>query len=66
MNSKNADATINQVEFYQVSFTAKNDDVLDLIKIRFENQTQEDQVATARTPTLTESFAPKKHFFAAM
>ena len=61
MHSNNAALIINQLEFYLGSITAKNDDVLGLAKNYFEIKTQEDQVATAQTPTPSESVRSKKH-----
>ena len=58
MHSNNAAETINQLEFYLGSTTAKHDDVLGLAKNYFQFKHQEDQVATARTPS--ESVRSKK------
>ena len=60
MHSNNAAETINQLGFYLGSITAKNDDVLGLAKNYFQIKHQEDQVATARTPTPSESVRSKK------
>ena len=60
MHSNNAVETINQLEFYLGSTTAKHDDVLGLAKNYFHIKNQEDQVATARTPTPSESVRSKK------
>ena len=60
MHSNNAAETINQLEFYLGSTTAKHDDVLGLAKNYFQIKHQEDQVATARTPTPSESVRSKK------
>ena len=60
MHSNNAAETINQPEFYLGSTTAKHDDVLGLAKNYFQIKHQEDQVATARTPTPSESVRYKK------
>ena len=47
MHSNKAAETINQLEFYLGSATAKHDDVLGLAKNYFQIKHQEDQVATA-------------------
>ena len=60
MHGNNAAETINQLDFYLSSITAKNDDVLGLAKINFQIKPQDDQVATARTPTPSESVRSKK------
>ena len=60
MHSNNAAETINQLEFYLGSTTAKHGDVLCLAKNYFQIKHQEDQVATARTPTPSESVRSKK------
>ena len=60
MHSNNAAETINQLEFHLGSTTAKHDDVLGLAKNYFQIKHQEDQVATARTPTPSESVRSKK------
>ena len=60
MQSNNAAETINQLEFYLGSTTAKHDEVLGLAKNYFQIKHQEDQVATARTPTPSESVRSKK------
>ena len=60
MHSNNAAETINQFEFYLGCITAKNDDVLGLAKNYFQIKHQEDQVATARTPTPSESVRSMK------
>ena len=65
MHSKNAVEIINQIEFYIGSITANNDNVLGLAKNYFENKTQGDQVATAQTPTPSESLRSKKPHFTA-
>ena len=61
MHNNNAAETINQFGFYLGSITAKNDNVLGLAKNYFRIKPQEDQVATARTPTPSESVRSKKH-----
>ena len=60
MHSNNAAETINQLEFHLGSNTAKKDDVLGLAKNYFQLKPQKDQVATARTPTPSESVRSKK------
>ena len=60
VHSNNIAETINQLEFYLKSITAKNDYVSGLAKSYFQIKTQEDQVATARTPTPSESVRSKK------
>ena len=55
MHRNKAAETINQLEFYLGSITAKHDDVLGLAKNYFQIEHQEDQVATA-----TESVRSKK------
>ena len=60
MHSNNAAETINKLEFYLGSITAKKDDVLDPAKNYFQFKPQKDQVATARTPTPSESVRSKK------
>ena len=60
LRSNNAAETINQLEFYLGSITAKYDDVLGLAKNYFQIKHQEDQVATARIPTPSESVRSKK------
>ena len=60
MHSNNAVETKNQLEFYLGSITAKNDDVLGLATKYFQIKHQEDQVATAQTPTPSESVRSKK------
>ena len=60
MHSNNAGETINQLEFYLGSITEKHDNVLGLAKNYFQIKHQEDQVATARTPTPSESVRSKK------
>ena len=62
MHSNNPAGTINKLVFYLGSITAKNQDVLDLAKKYFETKTQEDQIATARTPTPSESIRSQKPF----
>ena len=62
MHGNNAAETMHQLEFHLGSITAKTDDVLGLAKNYFEIKTQEDQVATARTPTLSKSVRSKKRF----
>ena len=52
----------NQLEFYLGSITAKNDEVLGLAKNYYQIKPQEDQVATARTPTPSESVHPRNPF----
>ena len=60
MHGNNAAEIINQLEFYLGSITAKNDNVLGLAKNYFQFKPQEDQEATARTPTPSESVRSKK------
>ena len=60
MHSNNAAETTNQLQFYLGSITARNDDVLGLAKNYFQIKQQEDQVATTRTPTPSESVRSKK------
>ena len=60
MHGNNAAEIINQLKFYLGSITAKNDNVLGLAKNYFQFKPQEDQVATARTPTPSESVRSKK------
>ena len=60
MHSNNAAETINQLEFYLGSITVKKDDVLGLAKNCFQIKSRKDQVATARTPTPSESVRSKK------
>ena len=62
MHSNSAAETINQFEFYLGSTTAKNDNVLGLARNYFQIKPQKDQVATARTPTPSESVHSKKPF----
>ena len=60
MHSNNAAETLNQLQFYLGSITAKNDDVLGPAKNYFQIKHQEDQVATARIPTPSKSVRSKK------
>ena len=60
MHSNNAAETINQLDFYLGSITAKNGHVLGLAENNFQIKPQEDQVATARTPTPSKSVRSQK------
>ena len=62
MHSNNAAETMYQLEVYLGSITAKTDDAIGLAKNDFQIKHQEDQVATARNPTPSESVRSKKLF----
>ena len=58
----NAAETINQLEFYLGSTTAKHDDVLGLAKNYFQIKHQEDQVATAKPQRQANPSVPRNPF----
>ena len=64
MHSNSAAEILPQLEFY-LRTISKNDNVLSLAKKYFQIKPQEDQVATARTPTPSESVLSKKTPFTA-